>query len=68
MKKSFQSYYRPSEETFKELWGKCIFVPDTNMLLNIYRYSEATTNELIGILEKISPQLWIPYQIGLEYQ
>ncbi len=68
MKNSFQAYYRPSQEAFKELWKRCLFVPDTNMLLNIYRYSEATRKELIGILEKISPQLWIPYQVGLEYQ
>jgi len=68
MEKTFQAYYRPSEKTFKALWLKCLFVPDTNVLLNIYRYSENTRRELMGIFEKISPQLWIPHQVGLEYQ
>ena len=38
------------------------------MLLNLYRYSQATSDELIGILDQISSCLWVPHQAALEYQ
>lgn len=69
MKNQFQEYYRLSEEEFKELWQKAIFVVDANFPLDLYRYSESTTQQLLGILKKLAEQnqLWIPHQVGLEY-
>jgi len=68
MKKIFPGYYRPTEEEFSNLWEFCLFVLDANVLLNLYRYSQYTSNELIKILKKISNRLWIPHQAALEYQ
>lgn len=68
MKKTFLGYYRPSEKEFSELWKNCLFVLDANVLLNLYRYSQETREELIGILKAISDRLWVPYQAALEYQ
>ena len=59
--------YRLSEEEYDELWKNCTFVLDTNMLLNIYRYSPKIRDQILAILEKISENLWIPYQVALEY-
>lgn len=67
MRKAFPGYYRPTEDEFSELWNTCLFVLDANVLLNLYRYSQETKEELIGILEEISDRLWIPYQAALEY-
>ena len=50
------------------LWDKCIFSFDANVLLNLYRYSTNTCDELLDILDKISDRLWIPFQVGQEYQ
>ncbi len=68
MKDKFRGYYRPTEDEFSLLWENCLFVFDANVLLNIYRYSIKTRNELIEILDKISDNLWIPHQVALEYQ
>jgi len=68
MKKIFPGYYRPTEEEFSNLWNSCLFVLDANVLLNLYRYSQETSNELIQILKQISDRLWVPHQAALEYQ
>jgi len=68
MRKSFPGYYRPSEAEFSRLWADCWFVLDANVLLNLYRYSEGTRNELFGILEEVSDRLWVPHQAAWEYQ
>ena len=67
MRQIFRGYYRPTEEEFSELWEKCIFIPDANVLLNIYRYSPATCDVLINIFKEISERLWITHQAALEY-
>ena len=68
MKKIFPGYYRPTEKEFSNLWNSCLFVLDANVLLNLYRYSQETSDELIQILKQISERLWIPHQAALEYQ
>ncbi len=68
MKKIFPGYYRPTEKEFSNLWNSCLFVLDANVLLNLYRYSQETSDELIQILKQISDRLWIPHQAALEYQ
>jgi len=68
MKKTFPGYYCLTEEEFSVLWNTCLFVLDANVLLNLYSYSQETSNELIGILKQISDRLWIPHQAALEYQ
>ncbi|MDP7981022.1 PIN-like domain-containing protein [Bacillus sp. WLY-B-L8] len=67
MKTVFPEFYKYTEEEFKNIFSDCYFIIDTNVLLNLYRYSESTKNELIGILEKVKKQLWMPYQVGLEF-
>lgn len=69
MKELFPGYYPLNQEQFKELWENCIFVFDTNILLNLYRYNESTRNDFINnILRKIEQRLWIPHQVALEFQ
>ena len=68
MRKTFPGHYRPTEDEFSELWNTCLFVLDTNVLLNLYRYSPETSEEFIGILNEMSDRLWIPHQVALEYQ
>ena len=67
MKKSFPGYFTPSKEQFAKLWGECLFVPDTNVLLDLYRYSPATREELLEILRRVTDRLWVPHQVVLEY-
>lgn len=59
--------YRLTEENIRYLWSNCVFVLDTNVLLNAYRYSPKLRNGLIDTLTKISDRIWIPYQVIMEY-
>lgn len=67
MKKLFPGYYSPSDEDFKKMWDEGIFVLDTNVLLDLYRYSDETVKELFKVIELIKDRIWIPYQVIKEY-
>ena len=69
MKKTFKEYNQFTEVEYKQLWKNCLFVFDTNTLLNMYRYSRKTVDAYFEILNelKASAQLWIPYQVGYEF-
>jgi hypothetical protein len=67
MKSKFREYYPLTEKELKKLWENAIFITDTNVLLNLYRYSYSTSKELLGILEKLNGRLWIPHQVGMEF-
>ena len=68
MKNIFPGYYRPTIKEFSNLWNSCLFVLDANVLLNLYRYSQETSDELIQILKQVSGRLWVPHQAAFEYQ
>lgn len=67
MRKKFPGYYHPTDDEFSKLWEECVFVLDANVLLNLYRYTPETRDELLGILKDYSDRLWLPYQAALEY-
>ncbi|WP_182006118.1 PIN-like domain-containing protein [Priestia aryabhattai] len=70
MLEQFRGFVGYSEEEFGELWGKAIFVVDTNVLINFYKYtSKESTKSLFDILKKLKEnnRLWIPHQVALEY-
>lgn len=68
MKNEFRGFYSLEESELKKLWENACFVFDTNVLLNLYRYHENTTEQLIGVLEQLKDRIWIPYHVALEYQ
>lgn len=68
MKDLFPGYYKPTDEEFKALWRQCLFVPDTNILLHVYEYSQETREKLVEIFNHLSGQLWMPHQVALEFQ
>lgn len=69
MKKTFREYHQYSEEEFKKLWEECIFVFDTNTLLNMYRYRRETVDKYFKVLSELKKKnkLWIPHQVGYEF-
>lgn len=68
MQELFRGYYNLTEEELKELWKNAVFVFDTNVLLNLYRYHSSTRDSLIKVIEGFSERVWIPYYVGLEFQ
>ncbi|ELA6650026.1 DUF4935 domain-containing protein [Vibrio alginolyticus] len=68
MREKFKGYYRLEGAEFSELWKNSVFVFDTNVLLNLYRYQSSTRDELLKVLERLKGRAWIPNHVGLEYQ
>ncbi len=70
MKQHFSGFYTPTKEEIKKSWAseKTLFVFDTNVLLNLYRYTETTRDDFFQIIHHISDKIWMPYHVGLEYQ
>jgi PIN like domain len=63
----FPGYYRPTQEQFQQMWEECIFSYDANVLLNVYRYSPATCEELFRIFQHLKDRTWLTHQAVLEY-
>ncbi|MEX1268735.1 MAG: PIN-like domain-containing protein [Balneolaceae bacterium] len=67
MKKTFDQFYKPEEKDFKKIWRECQFIFDANVLLDLYRYTDKTANDIWKVFEEIKDRVWIPYQVGLEF-
>ncbi len=67
MKQYFRGYIPYEKNEQERLWKNALVVIDTNIILNFYRYSSDTRNEIWKILDHMSERLWIPYQVGMEY-
>jgi len=67
MKEIFRGYYQLDEKEFKKLWKNAVFIFDTNVLLNLYRYQSNTKDSLLDTIENLSNRVWIPYHVGLEF-
>lgn len=67
MKEMFPGYFANNSEGLKSIWDECLFVLDANVLLNLYRYSDSTSSELIEIFRLLSDRLWVPHQVAKEY-
>lgn len=67
MRKLFPGYYTPSKEEFEKIWQEGLIVFDTNVLLDLYRYSENTVKSLLEVMESLEDRIWIPFQVSKEY-
>lgn len=67
MKNAIKEFIEPSDAEKHILWENAIFVFDTNVLLNLYRYSAKTRNSLLNAFESFKDRVWIPYQVAYEF-
>ena len=51
MRKLFPGHYTPSDEEFGKIWKDGLIIFDTNVLLDLYRYSENTVKALFDVME-----------------
>lgn len=68
MKNQFPQFDPGAEVDHKAIWETALFVFDTNVLLNLYRYQSSTRGALLDVLDKISERIWIPHHVALEFQ
>ncbi len=67
MKDTFKEFARLKPDELKALWAEAIIVFDTNILLNLYEYSQNTRDGVFEIMEQLQKQLWLPYKVGEEF-
>lgn len=67
MRTKFPGYYKPTKEEFEDLWKTATIVLDTNVLLDLYRYSDETVSVLLENINVLKDRIYIPYQVSLEY-
>jgi rRNA-processing protein FCF1 len=67
MRERYPQFYTPTKKQLENLMKSAAIILDTNVLLGLYRSSENTVDELLVLLEAAKKQLWMPYQVGLEY-
>ena len=65
----FEFDYFLNEQKLSELWldPETLFVLDTNVLLNLYSYQDATRKAIYKSLDKVNDRLWVPHQVMLEF-
>ncbi|MBM3114249.1 PIN domain-containing protein [Jeongeupia naejangsanensis] len=68
MKTTFVGWYPKSPAQLKALWDTALIVPDTNILLHLLRHSAEVRSQLMDVFERKKESLWIPYQVGMEFQ
>lgn len=67
MRNAVKEYIEYSDEEKNALWNTATFVFDTNVFLNLYRYSNKTRNQLLESFEWLKTRIWMPYQVALEF-
>lgn len=67
MRTTFPGHFQPTEENYTALWKDSLFAIDSNVLLNLYRYSPETKIELERALKSIQERLFIPHQAAKEF-
>ncbi len=70
MKNEFIGFYVPTKEMLKAAWGseKTLFIFDTNVLIKLYSYQSGTLDDFFSILKYLGERIWLPHQVGLEFQ
>ena len=67
MRAKFIGFYKDFSIDKSQLLKKAKIVVDTNVLLDVYRYSTETADQILQMLESLKGQLWMPYQVAYEY-
>ena len=67
MKNIFPGHFKHSDEKLADIWKESLFVFDTNILFNLYRYSEATRKDFLALMEQVKDRSFLPHQAAVEY-
>ncbi|MBD3638343.1 MAG: DUF4935 domain-containing protein [Crocinitomicaceae bacterium] len=67
MKATYSEFQKKSSEELKAIWENALICFDTNVLLNLYRYSKDTRDEILELMEKLKDKIYLPHQVGLEF-
>jgi len=65
MKNKFIEYHM--NDYIEGIFREAIVILDTNVLLNLYRYSKATREKYLEILTQVKERFFLPYQVCQEF-
>ncbi len=57
---------RPNED-YRDAVKSYLIAVDTNVLLELYRFTPQARHELLDILDQLGQRLWVPHQVVKEY-
>jgi hypothetical protein len=63
----FEGYRTPTADDYRHVLTEGLVVPDTNVLLNLYRYNAQARGDLLAVLDRLGERLWVPHQVLLEF-
>ena len=63
----FEYYRTPTDEDYQHVLKTGLVVLDTNVLLNLYRYTADAREDLLSVLAHLGDRLWIPRQVMEEF-
>jgi multidrug efflux pump subunit AcrA (membrane-fusion protein) len=63
----FEFYFRPDPTRTEAAFEQGVIITDTNVLLNVLRYSPSARDELLAVLTEIQNRVFVPYQVAVEY-
>lgn len=66
MKNAIHEYLDYSDTEKKELWKTATFIFDTNVFLNLYRYSKKTRDIMFKAFEDLADRIWMPNHVAHE--
>jgi hypothetical protein len=64
---AFEGLWRRPTEDYKNGVRSYLISLDTNVLLQLYRFTPDARNELLDVLGRLESRLWIPHQVATEY-
>lgn len=63
----FKGYYRVENDAVKAIWRDGLIIPDANVLLDLYRYSDDARDTFLNLLNNHNSRVWLPHQAAQEY-
>ncbi|MEU9226114.1 PIN domain-containing protein [Streptomyces massasporeus] len=63
----FEGLWRRPPEHYRNAIQTYTIVIDTNVLLDLYRFTPKARHELLDLLRKVKDRLWVPHQVAKEY-
>ncbi len=67
MKNAIYEYLELSDTEKTSLWENAIFIFDTNVYLDLYRYSQKTRSALLDAMAQLKDRIWMPNHVAHEF-
>jgi hypothetical protein len=67
MREQFPWFLDPTEEELQRLWDEATFCFDANVLLNLYRVDEQTTEDYFKIFRAFGDRIFLPHEAANQF-